>query len=334
MCGLMGFVSLCRRRRRTRRRDGSGRAAPGTAGPRGGTRHDADVVLGFNRLSIIDIEHCTSRCLGAAGGAGRYSGVQQRDLQLPGAAGGLPRVRRRASHRRRRRDDHGRLPLLGRGRGRPAARHVRVPDLGLPAGCCSAPGPVRHQAAVQRAVADGVAFSLGEEGAARAAPDAAAGRASPAAAALPDAAVRARAGDHARRHPPDRVRHPLTFRPASRRTEWYFHPTFPARPVAGRPTTALYDADRRCRSRLGAQAHAGRRDGRLVPVRRHRLRRRSRHGQAVQPGPVTSPPASSERATRRSTWPPSPPRPSAYGTWCVRHLPEGLRAHRSPATSR
>ena len=55
----MGFVSGTGQRRRhgwTRSRPAC--AAPATAGPTStGTWHDDDVVFGFNRLSIIDIEH-------------------------------------------------------------------------------------------------------------------------------------------------------------------------------------------------------------------------------------------------------------------------------------
>ena len=104
----------------------------------------------------------------------------------------------------------------------------------------------------------------------------------PVAAALPDPAVRPRAGQHARRHHPDRERHRV---PAAARrpveTWRYFEPTFPI----GRVDDAerLYRQVREVMRGLGRQAHARRRDGRRVPVRRHRLDRDRGAGQAAQP---------------------------------------------------
>ena len=59
MCGLLGLLTSGGGRRHTGGRRSSRRcAARGTADrTKSGTWHDPDVVFGFNRLSIIDIEH-------------------------------------------------------------------------------------------------------------------------------------------------------------------------------------------------------------------------------------------------------------------------------------
>ena len=108
------------------------------------------------------------------------------------------------------------------------------------------------------------------------------------AAALPDPAVRARAGvactPAIRR---DRVRHLLHAAPgrAGRSPQRYFHPDF-ADQAGGRRRASCTAQIAEALRGLGRQAHAGRRHGRLVPVRRHRLDRDRRAGQAAQPEPA------------------------------------------------
>ena len=74
----------------------------------------------------------STAALGSAGRAGALrSGVQRRGLQLPRTAGRTGRAaRRRLHHRRGRRGDRRRLPLLGHRGADPAARHVRVRAVG------------------------------------------------------------------------------------------------------------------------------------------------------------------------------------------------------------
>ena len=105
-------------------------------------------------------------------------------------------------------------------------------------------------------------------------------------AALPDAAVRPGAGDAAPGHPPDRERHELHGRGRRAAHQALLPPDLPD-PAGreGRGAGALRP-DRRRPRRLGADAHAGRRHGRLVPLRRHRLHRHRRPGQALQPEPA------------------------------------------------
>ena len=198
------------------------------------------------------------------------------------------------------------------------------------------PRPVRHQAAVHRAAGRRRArLQLGEEGAAGAAGRQQGGRRRRPGvpAALPDAAVRARAGHPAPRHPADRERHQLHGAPDGELQ--HRRATSTRRSRRGRSRAgaeqALYDRIAAVLRRLGGQAHARRRHGRRVPVRRHRLDRHRGAGQAVQPGPASrSPPASSARATPRSTSPPSPPPRSASSTSSARcHAPsEFAEAHR------
>ena len=135
-----------------------------------GTWHDDDVVFGFNRLSIIDIEHSHQPLRwGPPESAGPLrAGVQRRDLQLPGAAG-------RAAHRVSARV----FATEGDGEAIVAAYHywgaAAVSRLrGMFAfliwdtqdrRAVRRPRPVRHQAAVRRArLADGVAFSSEAKG--------------------------------------------------------------------------------------------------------------------------------------------------------------------------
>ena len=138
--------------------------------------------------------------------------VQRRDLQLPGAARAAdPRARGGLRHRRGQRGDPGRVQALGRAVRVPAPRHVRVPDLGQPgAGAVRRAGLVRDQAAVHDDRLARHVLRVGEEvtAGAGAGPGRQRRRAGhPVAAALPDPAVRPRAGQHARRHHPDRERH-------------------------------------------------------------------------------------------------------------------------------
>ena len=89
VCGLMGFVSGTGQRRHGWTRSPPGCACARHRGPdEAGTWHDDDVVFGFNRLSIIDIEHSHQPLRwGPPESPGPVrAGVQRRDLQLPGAA--------------------------------------------------------------------------------------------------------------------------------------------------------------------------------------------------------------------------------------------------------
>ena len=82
----------------------------------------------------------------------------------------------------------------------------------------------------------------------------------------------------------------------------------------GRAAGALRPDRRRAR-RLGARAHARRRHRRLVPLRRHRLHRHRRPGQALQPRPADlHDRLRARRASPRSTSPPSRRRRSAWST--------------------
>ncbi len=74
----------------------------------------------------------------------------------------------------------------------------------------------------------------------------------------------------------------FTARPgAELETRRYFRPTFTARPVRGAAERSrLHERIGEVLARLGRQAHAGGRDGRRVPVRRDRLHRDRRAGQA------------------------------------------------------
>ena len=152
------------------------------------------------------------------------------------------------------------------------------------------PRPVRHQAAVHRAAGRRrPGLQLGEEGAARAAGRQQGGRRGRPGvpAALPDAAVRARAGDPAPRHPPDRERHQLhgggrraahDAATSTRRS--------PPQPVPTGGEQELYDRIADALDESVRQAHARRRHRRLVPLQRHRLDRDRRAGQALQPRPA------------------------------------------------
>ena len=109
-------------------------------------------MLGFNRLSIIDIAHSHQPLRwGPAESPDRYVLVfngeiyNYLELREELAAGHGATF----AHRRRRRGDHRRLPLLGHRRADPAARHVRVRAVGhRRAGIVLRARPVRHQAAV------------------------------------------------------------------------------------------------------------------------------------------------------------------------------------------
>ena len=97
----------------------------------GGTWFDDEVVIGFRRLSLIDWEHSHQPLpylddryhLIFNGEIYNYLELREQLTEEFGAD-----VRDQG----RRRGDRGRLPLPGREDRRAAARHVRVPDLGLP----------------------------------------------------------------------------------------------------------------------------------------------------------------------------------------------------------
>ena len=120
-----------------------------------GTWHDDDVVFGFNRLSIIDIEHSHQPLRwGPPEHPDRYALVFNGEiynyLEL--------RAELAAEHGAQFATEGDGEAIVaayhhwGPRRGRPAARHVRLPDLGHPgAGAVRRARPVRHQAAVRRA---------------------------------------------------------------------------------------------------------------------------------------------------------------------------------------
>ena len=117
------------------------------------------------------------------------------------------------------------------------------------------------------------------------------------------------------RDPPDRVRHllhPAPGRAAAARAATST-PTSRIRPVP--EPEKLYREITEVARGLGRQAHASGRHGRLVPVRRHRLDRDRRPGQAAQPEPAHVHDRVRARGlSARSTSPPSRPRRSASST--------------------
>ena len=210
VCGLMGFVSGTGRAQARVEAIAAGMRCARHRGPDdAGTWHDDDVVFGFNRLSIIDIEHSHQPLRwGPPETPDRYA------LVFNGEIYNYLELRSELATK------HGALfntegdgeaivaayPLLGCGRGVAAARDVRVPDLGHPGpGAVRRAGPVRHQTAVRRADPGRRCVLLGGEGTARA--DRPGQRECACAAALSGAAVRSGAGDHGPEHPEDRVRH-------------------------------------------------------------------------------------------------------------------------------
>ena len=124
MCGLLGFLSNDGAAKETRDDLAAALDLCRHRGPdESGTWHDDDVVFGFNRLSIIDIEHSHQPLRGPPD-AGRYALVFNGEiynyLELRERAG--PRARRHVRHRRRQRGDRRRLPPLGRRRRVPRLR--------------------------------------------------------------------------------------------------------------------------------------------------------------------------------------------------------------------
>ena len=118
MCGLLGLLTSGARR--GHRRVDAVAAALRCARHRGpdesGTWHDDDVVFGFNRLSIIDIEHSHQPLRwGPPEAPDRYALVFNGEiynyLELRDEL--APRARRHVRHRGRRRGDRRRLPPLG-----------------------------------------------------------------------------------------------------------------------------------------------------------------------------------------------------------------------------
>ena len=197
-------------------------------------------------------------------------------------------VRRPVRHQRRRRGDRRRVPLLGRAGARPAARHVRLRHLG-PAGAAGVrrPGP---RSASSRCTTcrppTGSTSPARRRRCCRSRQSAYAGRrrdrhGQPVA--LPDPAVRARAGHPAPGDQPDRLGGVPDLdagRPDRRApvaTGRCSGPTPVRRPAAALPRDPGDAAGER------TDAHALRRAGRRVPVQRHRLHRGGRAGPRVQP---------------------------------------------------
>ncbi len=293
MCGLMGYLSTTGDAASRVDAVAAGMQCARHRGPdERGTWQDQDVVFGFNRLSIIDIEHAHQPLRwGPPENPQRYALVFNGEIYnyLELRAELAAELRRDRSHTDgRRRGDRRRLPPLGRGRRRPAARHVRLPHLGhRDADAVRRPRPVRHQAAVlRRRRRHRLGLLLREEGPPRAdRPGDSVDETRRAA--LPGAAVRAgaRDDDTAIRRLESGTR--FTVGPDDPRPQFtrYFHPVFmpEARPAAGPDRAALYDEIADGARRLGGQAHARRRHGGRVPVRRYRLDGDRRAGHAAQP---------------------------------------------------
>ena len=290
VCGLLGLLTsgaeaatrTAAGRRRAALRSGTAartRAAPGTT---------PTWCSGSTGCRSSTSSTRTSRCAGTAGAGPLHDRLQRRDLQLPGAARRAgPRARRDVRHRGRHRGDRRRLPPLGPGRGAPAARHVRLPDLGRPgAGAVRRARPVRHQAAVHWPPGrGGVAFASEKKSLLELAPRWA--WPAPATSTRPRCSTtcccstcrsRPRCTAAIRRIESRHALHRAA-RAARSSTERYFTPGA-SRPAGGRRARRLLRADRRRAARLGGQAHARRRHGRRVPVRRHRLDRDRGAGQA------------------------------------------------------
>ena len=252
-----------------------------------GVWHDDDVALGFNRLSIIDVEN-SHQPLTYASDRYRivFNGEIYNYLELREELArdhGAP-VRHRRGHRGHRR----RLRRLGSRRGPPPARHVRVPDLGHPrARAVRRPRPVRHQAPLRlrRAARRGVRQREEEPARAGEEPRRADHRARPdRAAALPAAAVRAGAALAAPLDPPRRVGDELHRLPRRADVDGaLLRPD--VRREAGRRRGPRARRDHRGPARLGGQAHARRRHRGRVPLRGHRLDGHRRARQGAQPGP-------------------------------------------------
>ena len=217
---------------------------------------DSRAVFGFNRLSIIDVEH-SHQPMPYADGRYRivfngeiYNYLELREeLAAAGARPSPPRATPRRSSP---------ATTSGARTSSPAARHVRLRHLGQPdRHGVRRPRPVRHQAAVHRAAGrrrpglrsekKALLELLGGSKARR--------RRRPGVpAALPDAAVRARAGHHAPRHPPDRERHAASrWRTASCTRRATSTRPSPSEPVAKDERAGALRPDRRRPRRLGAR---------------------------------------------------------------------------------
>ena len=151
--------------------------------------------------------------------------------------------------------------------------------------------PVRHQAAVRRRPAPAASRSPARRSACWSWPSGSASTVdidAARAAALPGAAVRARAGDAAPRRSAGSSRAAtLTVRPGERAADHALLPSRRSRvrAVRRRARQSCYRRDHRGARGLGGQAHARRRHGRRVPVRRHRLDRDRGARDAAQPEP-------------------------------------------------
>src|SRR3954463_14047415 len=168
MCGLLGLLTSSADAPAHAEAVGRAMRCARHRGPdESGTWHDSDVVFGFNRLSIIDVEHSHQPLRwGPSGADDRYAivfnGEVYNYLELRAELAELgavfategdteavvaayhhwgPAAAARGGRRR--------LPPVGPGRRPPLARHVRLRDLGPPrASAVRRRGPVRDQAVV------------------------------------------------------------------------------------------------------------------------------------------------------------------------------------------
>ena len=320
MCGLLGLL--------TSSGDAATRAdAVGQAmrcarhrGPdESGTWHDADVVFGFNRLSIIDVEHSHQPLRwGPSGADDRYAIVfngevynylelraELAELGATFATEGDTEAVVAAYH-------HWGPAAVSRLRGMFAFTiwdtHERVlfaarDPFGIkPLFVAEGPGGIAFASEKKSLLELAPALGLGHVDRDL---DAAALQHYlllqyvPEPATLHRAIRRVESGTH------------VTVRPGGEpEAERYFTPVLHAGGGHGRAPP-----DRGRAARLGGQAHARRRHGRRVPVRRHRLDGHRGARQGAQPRPASrSPRGSTARATRRWTSRPSRPRRSACGT--------------------
>ena len=287
VCGLLGLLTSGADADPRRGRAAALRCARHRGPDESGTWHDPDVVFGFNRLSIIDVEHSHQPLrwgLPGTTAVTRSSSTARSTTTSSCATSSAstgPRSRPTATPRR----SSPPTTTGARPRWRACAGCSRSSSGTPRSGCCSARATRSASSRCSCAPARRRGVREREEEPAGAGPGvregsvARPGRARPAA--LPDPAVRAGAGDPAPVGAAGRVG--LLVHGAARRRGRggaLLH-AGAARAAADPP----HPADRRRAARLGGQAHARRRHRGRVPLRRHRLHGHRGAGQGAQPGP-------------------------------------------------